>query len=297
MGNKQGVDTVFKTLKGLGLTNEETREVYSSRTRDMEGVTVYRDTISGVVYIDGYYVGDDMYEAASHREHDFYKLVDWDYEYQQDQRRRLESYAQFYTGKTITEFGCWKGLFLKEAAARGAQTTGIELHKGYLEALNAEGYRCVSNSSQIEPDTQDTVFAFHVLEHLPEPLTTLKELRLLLKDKGTLVVEVPHACDFLLSCMNSENFKQFTLWSQHLVLHTRESLKRLLNAAGFDNLVIEGVQRYPLSNHLQWLSSGAPGGHKSLISAIETPELRSAYEAALRKIDATDTLVAVARKS
>lgn len=288
-------DGTFETLKRLGLTCEQTREVYSSRTRDTAGLTVYRDTVTGVVYIDDFYVGDQTYEAAAHRQDDFYKKIDWDYEYQQDQLRRLESYAQFYAGKTVTEFGCWQGAFLKAAAARGATVSGIELHKGCVEALNAEGYRCVTSAREIAKGTQDTVFAFHVLEHLHDPLTVLDDLKALLKPGGTLVVEVPHACDFLLSGLDCESFKQFTLWSQHLVLHTRESLRRLMNAAGFEDLFIEGVQRYPLSNHLQWLSRGQPGGHKGLTSALETPELRAAYEAALRKIDATDTLVAIAR--
>ena len=289
--------SVFDTLQQLGLASLETQSVFAPRTRDKEGLTVYRDTVSGVVYINDYYVGDETYEGAEHRKDDFYKRIDWDYEYQQDQYRRLDAYKQFYTGKTVTEFGCWKGLFLREAASRGADVTGIELHRGYIEALVADGYRCVDNPDQIAPATQDAVFAFHVLEHLPDPLSTLRDLRALLTDTGTLVVEVPHASDFLLSNLQNEAFKNFTLWSQHLILHTRESLRRLLVAAGYADVVIEGVQRYPLSNHLGWLANGKPGGHKSSLSALETPELRSAYEAALRKIDATDTLVAIARKA
>ena len=117
-----------------------------------------------------------------------------------------------------------------------------------------------------------------------------------LRSHGSLILEVPHASDILLSQLETDAFKRFTLWSQHLILHTRESLRRLLQAGGFSNIVIEGVQRYPLSNHLNWLSQGKPGGHKSVLSALDTPELKMAYEAALRKIDATDTLVAIARK-
>ncbi|MDP4837761.1 MAG: hypothetical protein NWS01_11550, partial [Burkholderiales bacterium] len=84
------------------------------------------------------------------------------------------------------------------------------------------------------------------------------------------------------------------LWSQHLVLHTRDSLRLLLADAGFNNIVIQGVQRYGVSNHLHWLSTKKPGGHRSLISALETPELQLAYQNALSKIDATDTLTVIA---
>jgi len=58
------------------------------------------------------------------------------------------------------------------------------------------------------------------------------------------------------------------------------------------------VEMLPLAMRqaAQTMTSGRPGGHKSKFAAIDTPELTAAYEAALSKIDATDTLIAVARK-
>ena len=100
------------------------------------------------------------------------------------------------------------------------------------------------------------------------------------------------SCHF--STLNNEEFKQFTLWSQHLVLHTRESLSRFLKFSGFENINIRGVQRYPLSNHMNWLAYGKPGGHKAPLSLIDSNSLNYEYGNALARIDATDTLVAVA---
>ena len=137
---------------------------------------------------------------------------------------------------------------------------------------------------------------FHVLEHLPDPLPVLRAIRgKLAAESGMLVVEVPHARDFLLSELHNEAFTAFTLWSQHLVLHTRESLSLLLRAAGFVDVEVVGVQRYGLANHLTWLSEGKPGGHQGALARLETEALGDAYAAALAGIDATDTLVATAR--
>ena len=47
-----------------------------------------------------------------------------------------------------------------------------------------------------------------------------------------------------------------------MVLHTRETLRKTLEYVGLQDIQIEGVQRYPLSNHLNWLANGKPGGHK-----------------------------------
>ena len=109
-----------------------------------------------------------------------------------------------------------------------------------------------------------------------------------------MIIEVPHARDFLIHNLKVKDFIDFTLWSQHLILHTRESLRLILADAGFKNIVIQGVQRYSIANHFHWLSHKQPGGHKSLLSAIETPELVASYHQALARIDATDTLVAIA---
>ena len=110
------------------------------------------------------------------------------------------------------------------------------------------------------------------------------------------MIEVPHAKDLLLSYVPCEKFKQFTLWSQHLILHTRESLRKTLEIIGLRDIQIEGVQRYPLSNHLYWLSKGKPGGHTSSLSMLDTNSLSEAYQNSLARIDATDTLVALAKK-
>ena len=112
---------------------------------------------------------------------------------------------------------------------------------------------------------------------------------------GRILIEVPHANDFLLSTVNCEDFKQFTVWSQHLVLHTRESLRKTLEFVRLEEIQIEGVQRYPLSNHINWLANGKAGGHKSPLSSLDSDALLDAYQNSLARIDATDTLVAIAK--
>jgi SAM-dependent methyltransferase len=171
----------------------------------------------------------------------------------------------------------------------------VELQKNYADELRNSGINCYESIQKI-PQPLDVVTLFHCLEHLPNPTSILRSIRENLKTDGdgTLIVEVPHARDFLIENLKSKEFIDFTLWSQHLVLHTRESLRLLLADAGFKNIIIEGIQRYSIANHLQWLFNKKPGGHKSLLSTLQTPELIASYEMALARIDATDTIVAVA---
>jgi hypothetical protein len=60
--------------------------------------------------------------------------------------------------------------------------------------------------------------------------------------------------------MYLDSFKESTFWSEHLILHTKESLRKILEAVGFKNIKIEGLQRYPSANHL-YLRHNRLGGH------------------------------------
>ena len=174
---------------------------------------------------------------------------------------------------------------------------GVELQRRFLESMKSRGMPCTNSLVDIPDSSLDCIFSFHVLEHLPDPIGTLRDLKEKLRPGGLLIIEVPHARDILLSGpIASEEFKKFTLWSQHLILHTRDSLRALLSHIGFENIDIKGIQRYPLSNHLFWLAHKKPGGHVSTLSEIDSNELYEAYVASLAKIDRTDTLIAIVQK-
>jgi SAM-dependent methyltransferase len=277
---------IFEILSGLGLTSDNTRSLLSNGTRDVESLAVWRDDVSNVIYIDDYYVGDSEYESIN------YKKSRPDYERLADAERRLSEYKQYFVGKDVCDVGCGEGLFLKGAMSEANSVSGVELQSECIATLEESGITCKKSVTEYH-DKFDVIFMFHSLEHFKDPLLMLRDAKSMLKKGGRLVVEVPHANDFLISVVECEAFLKFTLWSQHLVLHTRASLGRMLSCIEPNDIVISGVQRYPLSNHLAWLSEGKPGGHKSLLSEIDTNGVRAAYENALRKIDATDTLVAI----
>lgn len=290
MKNTNKKSSIKDTLIRIGAINEKNIEIFSTNTRDKENLKVYRDTSSEVIFIEDYYVGDKEYIEGIYRENSN------NYEDLMDNERRFQNYKHLIANKFFCDYGCGKGTFLKSAKNIAQSVCGIEIQKNFLDELNENGINCYENIDFIKDNSLDFVSMFHCLEHLPNPTLNLKEIFLKLKKNGngSILIEVPHAKDFLISHLELEDFKKFTLWSQHLVLHTRNSLRILLQDAGFKNIMIEGIQRYNLSNHLYWLKFKKPGGHKSLISIIESPELFSAYQKSLAKIDATDTLVALA---
>ena len=267
--------SIFKTLELLQLTSTQTRSVFNKKTRDVEDLVVWRDDVSGVIYIDDFYAGDEVYVEGTYRKEDLLvrSTGQPDSVRFSDGERRFQSNLQFVAGKRVLDFGCGEGDFLRRVQKHCMDVCGVELQQDYVDALNSDGISCVNNLDEIDDNSIDICVSFHVIEHLPNPLDTLSLLKKKIVSGGMIVIEVPHSNDFLLSSLSNDSFKQFTLWSKHLVLHTRESLHRMLDYVGFKDVLIEGVQRYPLSNHLNWLANNKPGGHKSSLSTIDAPSL------------------------
>jgi len=288
--------SILKTLNELELANNSV--LFHKGTRDNSNIDVYRDLNSGVIYIKDNFVGEEEYRQGEYRK-EWAKKAGWDliakdFMRVKDCARRVKENAPFYIGKDITDFGCGYGDFLKETKEFTKSSIGIELQIDFIKELNNIGIRCENSLDMIENNSIDTFFLFHSFEHLPEPLKILKVIKSKLRKKGRVILEVPHANDFLISTIKDENFINYTLWSQHLILHTKNSLNKFLDYAGFQNILIKGIQRYPLSNHLHWIINKKPGGHQSQFAFIDTNDLTKAYEQTLANLDSTDTLLAIA---
>lgn len=281
--------SIGSILEHIGAIDPQRVEKFAQRTRDRD-VPVWRDPVTGVIFIDDFYVGEDEYSSGNYR----LDAVGTNFEDWLDTKRRLDQFRPQCFGQSILDFGCGAGSFLRLVQPEAISVQGVELQENFRNALNRDGIACFDDLKHCSPT--DIMFMFHVLEHLPNPIATLKQSKALLeKTNGILIVEVPHARDFLISFAHNQPFVEFTLWSQHLILHTRDSLRRLLMHAGFTDVDVWGVQRYSLDNHMKWLIDGKPGGHKDALSLLANEQLSNEYAAALARMDACDTLVATAR--
>jgi 2-polyprenyl-3-methyl-5-hydroxy-6-metoxy-1,4-benzoquinol methylase len=213
-----------------------------------------------------------------------------------DLGRRSEILRHLVRANSWVDIGAGRGDILRELAVHAGACAAVEPSRRQRAEMEQSGIRAVRAVEDLLGEKFSIATMFHVLEHLVDPATVLGGVKDLLVNGGTLVVEVPHARDALLSLFRCEKFAAFTYWSQHLVLHTRESLAAVLNHAGFKEVAIRGHQRYGVANHLHWLAEGKPGGH-AIWPQISEQGLDESYETALAKIDASDTLLAYARKT
>jgi len=128
---------------------------------------------------------------------------------------------------------------------------------------------------------------------MPKQIQSLKLLKKKIKKGGKIIIEVPSAQDYLISLNKLPEFKKFTFWSEHLVLHTAKSLKKILSASGFKKIKISHFQRYGYANHIGWLLNKKPGGHEYFGKDINK-RLNKAYKKYLTKSELADTLIAIA---
>ena len=171
----------------------------------------------------------------------------------------------------------------------------MELGYDELNYMKSMGIKCYSVIEE-HHRKWDYITLFHVFEHLNEPLAWLKRLYYNLEDDGRLIIEVPNGNDALLSLYDSKSFADFTFWSAHLFLYTIESFEYLINMGGLFQIERkEQIQRYPLANHLYWLSKGKPGG-QNIWSFLDDDDINCIYKKLLEKNNYCDTLLFILKK-
>jgi len=246
-------------------------------------------TLSSLSHIQaGFYEDSGMHGAVPTAITTWLKETDW------DDQRRFEMIKPMLPNKKLLDFGCGAGGFLNKAQHLAEAVAGIELELRVQKHWHTR--------ITIHPDVEsagrgyDLITAFHVIEHLADPIAMLKALAVKLSRNGCMVVEVPSSEDALLTLYDSDAFQHFTYWSQHLFLFNAETLRRLAEQAGLHIVTIQQYQRYSLANHLHWLSRYKPGGHQKW-AFLDSPELKVAYASALAAMGKCDTLIAYLERS
>jgi ubiquinone/menaquinone biosynthesis C-methylase UbiE len=99
-------------------------------------------------------------------------------------------------GRTILDAGCGSGLFFGEVARQASMVVGVDISRQLLCKANVQA-KGFGNVFVLQADadhlpflesTFDAIFAFTVLQNMPKPTETLKELKKVLKEEGEAVV-------------------------------------------------------------------------------------------------------------
>lgn len=109
------------------------------------------------------------------------------------------------TGKKspkVLDFGAGSGTYADMFKAKGViMPDCLEPDADLQKVLSEKGYKTVSDSAKLKPESYDVIYALNVLEHIEDDGEIIKQLSRALKPGGKLVVYVP-AFQVLFSTMD-----------------------------------------------------------------------------------------------
>ncbi|WP_271605730.1 class I SAM-dependent methyltransferase [Bradyrhizobium sp. CCBAU 11434] len=139
------------------------------------------------------------------------------------------------TAKRLLDLGCGAGSFLRLAKKLGSIEQGVEPSKYAASVAQKQGLNVFCGTLEqfaaANPGAKyDIITANHVVEHLPDPVATLRTMKALLADEGTIWISVPNAAYPICRALNG-------LWHStdlpyHLMQFSPASMARAGTLAG-----------------------------------------------------------------
>ena len=137
---------------------------------------------------------------------------------------RLKKYAV----ERVLDFGCGFGEFLEMCRLFGIEAHGVDRSNARRFGAGIEIYAELDQA----PDSFDAITMFEVLEHLDDPLGTLKTLRSRLNPRGIMIVEVPDTSG-VTDIVDRDSYSKIHPLD-HINAFTPETLVRIMRQAGFE---------------------------------------------------------------
>lgn len=151
----------------------------------------------------------------------------------------------------VLDLGCGFGDLLEDLTRRGCDACGVEVNPRAVEACLKKGLKVAGGTlenAHFENESFDTVILCHLIEHLPDPKATLKEIYRILKPQGLVLIYCPNADSYFADFFG----KYWQGWAMplHFYHFTSRTIQDLACGAGFKVNKIRAVTP-------EWIFSGS----------------------------------------
>lgn len=211
-----------------------------------------------------------------------------------DFRHGLDEIEKYCAGGKLLDVGCAIGVFLAMAKHRGWDVVGVDVSP-FASSYAREKLGVNAIAGELEdagfPDRHfDVITLWDVIEHFPDPIATLREIRRILKDDGVLFVNTPNeqsllkvlARFFYLASAGRFTYPVHKMYHEwHLSYFTAQSLTTVLARSGFK---LEVMKRKCIS---LMKARGGPC-ERAVVEVLSWPE---------RLLGRETELIAIARKT
>lgn len=177
-------------------------------------------------------------------------------------------------GKKILDYACGSGFYMNHAQNLGANVTGVEFDKKFVELLKEKTDFALYTFDELTENHSTEKFDYihlgHVLEHLPDPTETIKTLKQFAHNDTIFLIDGPLEQNFCLhrfyvdlgSKIKGKKYRDAI--PQHLTLTTQKSQLLFFKQAGLkmDKYIVT-EQYFPLPNKFE----ASPGKIMSFLIA------------------------------
>ncbi|MGC8640248.1 MAG: class I SAM-dependent methyltransferase [Isosphaeraceae bacterium] len=186
-----------------------------------------------------------------------------------DRTRKLLNNLRPERGKLL-EVGCGLGYLLAAFRDDGWDVLGVE---PYYQAcryagaeLGIEVKNAILETAEFPDESFDVVLLNHVIEHIEDPLGTLREVNRVLKPGGHFVIETPRYDTLSFKLLGRR--ERSINCGGHIYFFTTQTLKNLYEAAGFEQVDLRYTGRSLTMERMLW-NVGVVSKSKTVQKALE----------------------------
>jgi SAM-dependent methyltransferase len=185
----------------------------------------------------------------------------------------ISKYKDINRGGRVLEIGCGDGRFLKKMKDLGWDIYGLDFDKHSVEnaisKCGTDNIYCCTLGEYVMGESDgkkfDLITFFEVLEHQPNPLEFISNVRKLLKEKGSIAGSVPDRGRYIVPVRFSPDNPphHFTLWTRYNISSFLErnnfSIDRISHTR-FEPIFLNQIINYAFYKEKKLLWEGRESG-------------------------------------
>ncbi len=160
----------------------------------------------------------------------------------------IQLIQQYKTPQSLLDVGCGVGIFLQNVKKIGWNAIGVDMSKTAVEYARSCGLDVRLGKIEelnFNPGSFDVITLFQTIEHIEDPLKTLKKIYSLLRKEGILMITTPSEESLMARILGKFWFGYRNI--EHLFFFNKQSLATMQEKVGFRKVTIRSENGRTLS--------------------------------------------------